>query len=102
MLLKILLEMETYRYQGHSMSDPAKYRTKEELAAYKDQDPIAKVKHYILEHDIADQDELDEIDAKIKEIVQDSVDFAEESPFPSPEELYEDIYVQEDYPYIME
>lgn len=98
----VLLEIETYRYQGHSMSDPAKYRTKEELASYKDQDPIAKIKHYILEHEIAEESALDAIDVKLKDIVQKSVEFAEESPYPDASELYQDVYVQSDYPYIME
>lgn len=96
----VLLEMKTYRYKGHSMSDPAKYRTKDELEDYKDQDPIIGVKAYILEHKMATEEELKEIDVKVKEIVEESVRFAEESPYPDASELYEDVYVQEDYPYI--
>jgi pyruvate dehydrogenase E1 component alpha subunit len=94
------LEMRTYRYKGHSMSDPAKYRTKEELEKYKAKDPIGVVKLAIVENKWADQAWFDEIDQKIKDIVDESVRFAEESPYPEPHELYEDVYVQQDYPFI--
>lgn len=96
-----LVEMKTYRYKGHSMSDPMKYRTREELNKYRDRDPIANLKLYIDEHTDGFQKELDDISAKIKEIVDASVTFAEESPYPDPSELYDDVYVGE-YPYIME
>jgi pyruvate dehydrogenase E1 component alpha subunit len=97
-----LLDIRTYRYRGHSMSDPQKYRTKEEVEEYKAQDPIEKVLKTILENKFATQKEIDAIDAKVKAIVEESVKFAEESPLPEPHELYEDIYYQEDYPYIKE
>lgn len=96
----VLLEMKTYRYKGHSMSDPAKYRTREELEKYKNDDPILEVKDYIFKHEIATQADLDKIDAKIDEIVEDSVRFAEESPYPEAHELYEDVYITPNYPYI--
>ena len=96
------LEFRTYRYRGHSMSDPQKYRSKEEVEAYKDRDPIEQVKATILEHNILTQAELDEIDAKIKVQVQESVDFAEVSPFPDKSEAYKDVYVEENYPFIEE
>ena len=96
------LEFRTYRYRGHSMSDPQKYRSKEEVEAYKDRDPIEQVKYTILEHNILTQAELDEIDAKIKVQVQESVDFAETSPFPDKSEAYKDVYVEENYPFIEE
>ena len=96
------LEFRTYRYRGHSMSDPQKYRSKEEVEAYKDRDPIEQVKYTILEHNILTQAELDEIDAKIKVQVQESVDFAEVSPFPDKSEAYKDVYVEENYPFIEE
>jgi pyruvate dehydrogenase E1 component alpha subunit len=96
------LEFRTYRYRGHSMSDPQKYRSKEEVEAYKDRDPIEQVKHTILTNNLLSQAELDEIDAKIKIQVQESVDFAENSPFPDKSEAYKDVYVQEDYPFIEE
>lgn len=96
------LEFRTYRYRGHSMSDPQKYRSKEEVETYKERDPIEQVKMTILENNILTLAELDEIDAKIKIQVQESVEFAENSPFPSKEEAYKDVYVQEDYPFIEE
>ncbi len=97
-----LLEFRTYRYKGHSMSDPAKYRTKEELESYKALDPIEQVKATILKNKYATEAELEEIDAKIKEEVAESVKFAEESPYPETSEAYKDVYAQEDYPYIVE
>ena len=97
----MLIEMKTYRYKGHSMSDPAKYRTREELNKYRDKDPIANLKLYIDEHNAATTDDLGEIDAKIKQIVEESVQFAEESPYPDPSALYEEVYVSE-YPFIMD
>jgi pyruvate dehydrogenase E1 component alpha subunit len=95
-----LLEFRTYRYRGHSMSDPQKYRTKEEVEAYKAQDPIEQVKATILQKGYATEADLEAIDAKIKAEVEESVRFAEESPYPSPEEAFKDVYVQTDYPYI--
>lgn len=97
-----LLEMRTYRYKGHSMSDPAKYRTKEELEEYKSLDPIENVLQTIKTNKFASQKELDEIDEKVKLLVKESVDFAEESEFPEASELYKDVYTQEDYPFIKE
>lgn len=94
------LEMRTYRYKGHSMSDPAKYRTKEELEDYKAKDPIITVKLAIEENKWADEAWFEEINNKIKAIVDESVKFAEESPYPDPSELYKDVYVQQDYPFI--
>ncbi len=97
-----LLEFRTYRYKGHSMSDPAKYRTKEELEDYKGRDSIESVKATILKNGWATEEELDEIDNKIKDLVAESVKFAEESPYPEASELYTDIYTEKDYPYIMD
>ena len=96
------LEFRTYRYRGHSMSDPQKYRSKEEVETYKDRDPIEQVKHTILTHQILSQADLDKIDEKIKVRVQESVDFAEASPFPDKSEAYKDVYVEENYPFIVE
>lgn len=95
-----LLELRTYRYKGHSMSDPAKYRTKEELAEYKERDPIEQVRKAILEKGHATEDELVKISNKVKEEVAECVKFAEESAFPDPSEAFKDVYVQEDYPYV--
>ncbi|QKJ31790.1 pyruvate dehydrogenase (acetyl-transferring) E1 component subunit alpha [Mucilaginibacter mali] len=94
------LEMRTYRYKGHSMSDPQKYRTKEEVESYKAKDPIEIVKQTIEKEGYADEKWFEEMDAKIKAIVDESVQFAEESPWPEASELYTDVYVQQDYPYI--
>ncbi len=96
------LEFKTYRYKGHSMSDPAKYRTKEELEEYRNQDPIEVVRHTILENNYATEQELEEIDNKIKAEVAESVEFAEKSPYPTADELYKDVYAQQDYPYIQD
>ena len=95
----VLLEFNTYRYKGHSMSDPSKYRTKEEIAEYKNQDSIEQVKAKILELEYATEDELKEIDKKLKEKVKQSVEFAENSPYPEMEEIYKEVYVEEDYPF---
>lgn len=94
-----LLELNTYRYKGHSMSDPAKYRTKEELESYKAQDPIEQVKSKILELGLATAEDLAKIDVKVKDIVAKSVKFAEDSPFPTADKAYEDVYVEPDYNY---
>lgn len=95
-----LLEMNTYRYKGHSMSDPAKYRTKDEVEHYKSQDPIESVLNTILKNKLASEQEIEAINSRVHETVEDSVTFAEESPFPDPSELYNDVYVQKDYPFI--
>jgi len=98
----VFLEMNTYRYRGHSMSDPAKYRTKEEVESYKAQDPIEIVREILFSNKLASEDEIETINKKIADIVEDSVKFAEESPYPDPSELYKDVYMQDDYPYIMD
>lgn len=97
-----LLEFRTYRYKGHSMSDPAKYRSKEEVKEYKDRDPIEYVRGKILDNKWATAEELKAIDDKIKQDVLGYVKFAEESPYPDPSEAYKDVYVQQDYPFITE
>ena len=95
-----LLEFRTYRYKGHSMSDPAKYRTKEEVESYKDRDPIEQVKSTILKQKIATAADLEKIDEKVKKQVAEAVTFAENSNFPDPSEAFKDVYEQEDYPFI--
>lgn len=88
-----ILEVMTYRYRGHSMSDPAKYRTKEEVSSYKDeQDPIAQIKAIMQEEGI-EEDELKAVDKEIKAIVAESAQFAQESPEPDPEELWTDVLI---------
>lgn len=98
----IFLEIRTYRYKGHSMSDPAKYRTKEEEKAYKEKDPIGIIEGKLLKNKHATQAQIDEIKAKVKQEIDDAVQFAEESEFPPVDELYTDNYEQEDYPFIMD
>ena len=97
-----LLEFRTYRFKGHSMSDPAKYRTKEELEHYKDKDPIEQVKSMILKKKILTNDEINNIDQAIKDQVKKSVEFSENSPYPDKEDVFSDIYVQKDYPFLKE
>ncbi|HET8962435.1 MAG TPA: pyruvate dehydrogenase (acetyl-transferring) E1 component subunit alpha [Chitinophagales bacterium] len=97
-----LLEMKTYRYKGHSMSDAQTYRTKEEVAEYKLQDPIEQVLSTIKNNKWASDADLETIEKRVEEVVSESVKFAEESPFPTVDELYKDVYTQEDYPFIME
>ena len=89
-----LLEMKTYRYRGHSMSDPAKYRTKEEVDEQKTKrDPIEHVKKLITDAGYASEDELKTIDRDIRAVVTESATFAQESPEPDPSELMTDIYL---------
>jgi len=94
------VEIRTYRYRGHSMSDPQKYRTKEEMESKKDEDPIIRLKSYIVEKGVASNKDLDGVDEEVKEEVAASVRFAEESPLPGIETMYEDAYVQEDFPFL--
>lgn len=94
------LEIKTYRYRGHSMSDPAKYRAKEELEEYKEKDPIVEVLKVIYENNWATEAEIEAINQKVHEEIEECVRFAEESPWPSDDELYKDIYVDQDYPFI--
>ncbi len=95
-----LLEMRTYRYKGHSMSDPAKYRTKEEVESYKEKDPISVVRKTIEEQKWLSEEDFKKIDKEVKAKVEECVKFAEESPSPEASELYEDVYKQKDYPYV--
>jgi pyruvate dehydrogenase E1 component alpha subunit len=97
-----LLEMKTYRYRGHSVSDPQKYRTKDEVEEYKNQDPITKVTNTILTNKYATEAELKAIDDKITAIVEGSVKFAEESPWPDDSEVLKDVYIDQSYPFIVD
>jgi pyruvate dehydrogenase E1 component alpha subunit len=97
-----LLEMKTYRYRGHSVSDPQKYRSKDEVEDYKNQDPITKVHATILDNKFATAEELKAIDDKIAGIVEASVKFAEESPWPDESELLKDVYIDSSYPFIVD
>lgn len=97
-----LIEMKTYRYKGHSVSDPQKYRTKEEVDEYKEQDPISKVMNTILENNYANAEELAAIDARINDVVEASVRFAEDSPWPDDSEVLKDVYIDQNYPFIVD
>jgi len=97
-----LLEFRTYRYKGHSMSDPAKYRTKEEVEEYKSKDPVEVVRAALLKNKYASEKEIDKIEQKVKEQVEESVKFAEESNFPDPSEALTDVYAEADYPFIFD
>lgn len=96
------LEMKTYRYKGHSMSDAQTYRTKEEVKGYQEQDPITKVLNLLVSNKWIDDAGIEAIENNVKAIVDESVQFAEESPFPTPDELYKDVYAEPNYPYIMD
>jgi pyruvate dehydrogenase E1 component alpha subunit len=97
-----LLEIKTYRYKGHSISDPQKYRTKEEVDEYKGRDPITQVLNTILQGKLATQEEIDAINARVDAIVTESVKFAEESPWPDDSEVLKDVYVDQNYPFIVD
>ena len=88
-----ILEVQTYRYRGHSMSDPAKYRTKAELEEYKNSDPIEFVKEEIIKKKIASKNELEKLEKEIIEEVKSAANFALKSKFPNKEELYTDVYL---------
>lgn len=88
----VIIEVKTYRYRGHSMSDPATYRTKEEVENYKKKDPIAKIRDFILKEKHATEDQLKEIEQKVKAKIAEVADFATSEPLPSEDELYTDIY----------
>ena len=94
------LEIKTYRYKGHSVSDPAKYRTKDELNYYKGLDPVKNTELKILQDKIATEEEIKQIKADIKAEIAEAVKFAEESPLPDGKGLYEDNYVQKDFPFL--
>ena len=90
-----VLEMQTYRYRGHSMSDPAKYRSREEVSKVRsERDPIDRMRVWLLDEKVADEDELKEMDRNIKDIVSDAAEFAQNSPEPDPSELYTDVMVE--------
>jgi pyruvate dehydrogenase E1 component alpha subunit len=90
-----ILEMQTYRYRGHSMSDPAKYRTKEEVDKYRNElDPIDHLRKRMVDDKIADDAVLKAVDAEVRKVVSDAAEFAQHSPEPDPSELWTDILVE--------
>ena len=94
------LEAKTYRYRGHSMSDAQHYRTKEEVEEYKKIDPIFKVKDLIIKKKYLTTKEIESIDKKVKDRINECEKFAEDSPFPEKSVLYDSVYDQKDYPFI--
>ena len=95
-----ILEVQTYRYRGHSMSDAQHYRTKDEVEEYKKIDPITQIKDIILEKNYATQEELSAIDKEVKAMVNECEKFAEDSPYPETQQMYDMVYEQKDYPFI--
>ena len=94
------LEAKTYRYKGHSMSDAQHYRTKDEVSEYQKIDPINTTLNFIKENKYASDKEIEAINQEVKETIADAIKFAEESPFPVKQDLYDSVYEQEDYPFI--
>jgi pyruvate dehydrogenase E1 component alpha subunit len=97
-----LLDIQTYRYKGHSMSDPQKYRTKEEVQEYIEKDPIEFVLRKIRDNKWMTEKEIEAVEEDIKAVVLASVEFAENSPLPEKEEIYKDVYSHDDYPYVID
>jgi len=97
-----LLDIQTYRYKGHSMSDPQKYRTKDEVSDWIDQDPIKHCYDLIKKNKWLTDKKLDDISDWVKNEVKECVEFAENSPYPDGKELYNDVYMDKDYPFIIE
>lgn len=89
------LEIMTYRFRGHSMGDPERYRKQEEVRKWQEEDPIGIYQRYLVGNGIATEAELDEIEQRVEVEVRDAIEFAENSPEPAPEELFKDIYVEE-------
>jgi pyruvate dehydrogenase E1 component alpha subunit len=89
------LEAVTYRYRGHSMGDPERYREKEEIKKWQEEDPIGIFHKYLLEEEIATKEELDDLDTKVQAEVEDAVEYAESSPDPEPKDLFDDVYAEE-------
>ncbi len=97
-----LLEIKTYRYKGHSMSDPAKYRSKEELEEYKLKDPLETTVLKLKEQFGVTDEDIEKINERVKTEVAEAVKFADESPLPNDDEALKDVYMQQDYPFIMD
>ncbi|RXK62323.1 pyruvate dehydrogenase (acetyl-transferring) E1 component subunit alpha [Lacibacter luteus] len=97
-----LLEIKTYRYKGHSMSDPQKYRSKDEVEEYKQRDPIETSKQKLLEVFGVSEAEIEAINERVRVEVEECVKFAEESPWPTEDELLKDVYIDQNYPFIVD
>ncbi|NEV95014.1 pyruvate dehydrogenase (acetyl-transferring) E1 component subunit alpha [Psychroflexus sp. YR1-1] len=94
------LDLKTYRYRGHSMSDAQKYRTKDEVEEYQKIDPISKIKQILLDKEYATKEDIKKIDKRVKDKVSECEKFADESDFPDKNVMYDVVYEQEDYPFI--
>jgi pyruvate dehydrogenase E1 component alpha subunit len=94
------LEIKTYRYKGHSISDPQKYRTKEEVEEYKGRDPISALLTTMYDNKLVTEEEIKAINERVDAAVAESVKFAEESPWPDDSEVLKDVYVDQNYPFI--
>jgi pyruvate dehydrogenase E1 component alpha subunit len=94
--------MKTYRFKGHSMSDAQSYRTKDEVKEYQLKDPISKVLKTLEDNKWIDEAGIEKIEETVKAMVEESVKFAEESPYPEADELFKDVYAEGNYPYIIE
>src|SRR5690606_16017403 len=94
------LELKTYRYRGHSMSDAQHYRTKDEVAEYQKIDPITKVKEILLSKKYATEKEIKVIDKRVKDLVEECEKFADESEYPDKNVMYDVVYEQDDYPFL--
>ncbi len=90
-----LIEALTYRFRGHSLADPDELRSKEEKDFWFSRDPIKKLAAYLIEHNLASESELKEIERKITQVIDEAVKFAEDSPEPSPDELYRFIFAED-------
>jgi len=88
------LEIHTYRFRGHSMGDPERYRKSEEVHQYQENDPIGQFRKYLIAHNVASEEEIVKLEDVVEEEIRDAVEFAEASPDPAPEELYSNIYVE--------
>ncbi|PSQ95864.1 MAG: pyruvate dehydrogenase (acetyl-transferring) E1 component subunit alpha [Bacteroidetes bacterium SW_9_63_38] len=95
-----MLEVRTYRYQGHSITDPADYRAEGELDERQSEDAIVRLQQYLINHDLATEDEIDALDDEVKQEVSDALDAADAADFPDEEAIYDDVYSQDDYPFI--
>jgi pyruvate dehydrogenase E1 component alpha subunit len=94
------LEMKTYRYRGHSMSDAQKYRTKDEVAEYMKIDPITQVLDIIKENKYLTEKQIQAINDEVRDLVNECEKFAEESPYPEVQQMYDMVYEQKDYPFL--
>jgi pyruvate dehydrogenase E1 component alpha subunit len=97
-----LLEMNTYRYKGHSISDPATYRSREELKEWQQLDPIEQVIESIRQHEIMTEEEIKQTKKDAQQQVKNAIEFADNSPLPDESQMYKDVYIQSDYPYLVD